>query len=125
MRASLLKLTILTVLVLFVATTVPASDARSQTAGTFTNQAQEAAHGLHVVLSAAAKVMIDGDGMAGPFKGVSKNGTSHIILSNPADLVQPGDKIELSFSSQAKKLDIKKWWWVDAKGKKLGAEQKG
>lgn len=113
-------------LIFLLATTAFAADkARSQTAGTFMNATQEQAFGLHVLLSDNASVLIDEGGMAGPFKEVSKNGTAHIILAKPADPIKPGDKVELSFSSTAKKIEIQKWWWVDGKGKKLGGTQKG
>jgi len=125
MRKPIRKLYVVLVVLVLAAAVFAADKARSQTAGTFMNTTQEEAFGLHVMLTGNATVIIDDKGMAGPFKEVSKNGTPHIILAKPEAPIKPGDKIELSFSSPDKSIAIQKWWWMDAKGKKLGGTQKG
>ena len=36
-----------------------------------------------------------------------------------------GEKVDLQFRSYSNKLSVAKWWWVDAKGKRVGQKQKG
>jgi hypothetical protein len=33
--------------------------------------------------------------------------------------------VELVFRTYKKKLSVKNWWWLDERGKRLGAKQKG
>ncbi len=99
---------------------------RAQTTKTFINDETAAAFGLTVSLSAAAEVKTDGvTGRAGPFRDVRGNGTNSITLTNAESPVEPGSEaIELVFSTYAKKLSVKSWWWIDAKGKRIGKKKK-
>jgi hypothetical protein len=102
----------------------------AQTSYTFTNVEQAPAHGLIVVLSAEAEVMTDDEtGAAERFRNVSGNGSSKITLTNATQPVDAAggesSSVDLVFRSYRTKLQIKNWWWIDEKGKRVGKKQKG
>jgi len=93
----------------------------SQVGHTFVNAESGPVNGLQVVISAQGIVETESEsGHAGPFRNVSGNETSTIVMSNPTEPVAVGDKVELVFKSYNKNLKIKSWWWTDEKGKRIG-----
>ena len=102
----------------------------AQASYTFANVGQAPAHGLVIVLSAAAEVNTDAEtGAAGPFRNVRGNGSPQITLTNAKTLIDSAggenSSVELVFRSYKSKLEIKSWWWLDERGKRLGKKQKG
>jgi hypothetical protein len=95
---------------------------------TFTNEETEPVVGLVVQLSKPAEIMLDENGHAGPFKNIKGNGSKKIIVTNPGAVIPAsgdGNKVELTFRTQKKQLEVSKWWWLDAKGKPIGKKKKG
>jgi len=123
-------LLVMTVMVALVGISVPADAAKkvkerkSTASGTFINQSGEVAYGLAVKFSSPAIVIVDEKAHAGPFGNVSGNDTAHIVMTNPSEPIAGDEKIELTFASYEKSLKITTWWWVDAKGKRIGTKQK-
>jgi hypothetical protein len=123
-------LLVITVIVALVGVSAPADAAKkvkertSSATGTFVNQSGEVAHGLAVKLSSSAIVLVDEKGHAGPFRDISGNDTSHLVMLNPSEPIAGEEKLELTFASYEKSLKITTWWWVDAKGKRIGKKQK-
>jgi hypothetical protein len=96
---------------------------KSSATGTFVNQSGAVVNGLVVKLTSPSIVVTDEKGYAGPFRNISGNDTAQITLANPAEPIADGDKIELTFASNKKSLSITTWWWIDAKGKRIGKKQ--
>lgn len=102
----------------------------AQASYTFANAEQTAAHGLVVVLSAPAEVNTDAEtGAAGPFRNVRGNGSAQITFTNAKTLLDAAggenSSVEMLFRSYKSKLEIKSWWWLDERGKRMGKKQKG
>jgi len=102
----------------------------AQISYTFTNVEQAPAQGLVVVLSAPAEVISDEEtGAAGPFRNLKGNGSSQLTLTNPTTPFDAAGgentTVDLVFRSHKSKLEVKSWWWIDEKGKRIGKKQKG
>jgi len=102
----------------------------TQTSYTFSNVEQTPVHGLHVVLSAEGVVTQDEEtGAAGPFRNVAGNGSQTIVLTNPESPIDAAggenSSVDLVFKSYKSQLEVKTWWWIDEKGKRVGKKQKG
>lgn len=126
----------LTVVALTISILVPPVSAeknqtyKAQTAYTFNNAEPTPAQGLCVVLSAPATVLKDeSTGAAGPFRNVTGNRTTKIVLTNSESPVDPAggenSSVDLVFRSHKSKLAVKSWWWLDENGKRIGKKQKG
>jgi hypothetical protein len=119
----------LSVMMALVAISVPVDAAKkvkerqSSATGTFVNQSGEVAHGLTVKLSSPSIVLVDEKGHAGRFRNISGNDTTHVVLTNPTEPVAVDETLELTFASYHNSLKITTWWWVDAKGKRIGKKQ--
>jgi hypothetical protein len=100
---------------------------KAQTTHSFVNSETEPAFGLKVVLSGAGEVLTDDEtGQAGPFRDIGGNGSSNLEMANPTDPIEPGsDAFDLVFGTYKKQIKIVNWWWMDAKGKKIGKKNKG
>jgi hypothetical protein len=100
---------------------------KSQTTYSFVNSETEPVFGLKVVLSGAGEVKTDEEtGQAGPFRDIRGNGSSTLELKNPTAPVEPGgDAFDLVFGTYKNKIKIVSWWWLHAKGKKVGKKHKG
>jgi len=91
----------------------------------FVNHETEQAHGLVVQLSKKAIVVTDArSGFAGPFQNVQGNGTTSIELSHARPPIAPSTDeeggFELVFLSYKSGLKITGYYWVNAKGKRIG-----
>ena len=82
---------------------------------------------MKVLLSSAGEVKTEEEsGQAGPFRDISGNGTGSIELTNPDSPLEPGnEKFDLVFGTYSKKIRVTSWWWLDAKGKRIGKKKKG
>ncbi len=98
---------------------------KGQVSHSFVNGTGQDVVGLQIQLSTSAMVVTGDDGRAGPFGNIKGNDSASILLTNPSDPVANGDKVDLQFRSYSNKLSVAKWWWVDAKGKRVGQKQKG
>ena len=101
---------------------------KAQTTFTFTNHEGRAVHGLHIVLNGVATVLTDPQsGYVGPFRDIRGSGTGQLKLGNPARPIEVGaPEVAVVFrSDKKKKLRVTKWWWLDAKGKRLGSKKSG
>jgi len=98
----------------------------SQITHTFTNIEATPAQGLTVILS--SKVVVETDkesGQAGPFRNVAGNDGSKLVMTNPTEPIAQSAAVDLVFKSYDSKIEVKSWWWIDAKGKRIGKKQKG
>ena len=118
------SIVMLVVALTFGAAAFAASERKSSTTGTFVNGTGQAVLGLQVKLSSPAIVVTDNAGRAGPFGDISGNDTAFVKFSNPAEAIEPSDKLELSFKSYKKSLSITVWWWVGEDGKRVGDKNK-
>lgn len=100
---------------------------KAQTTHSFVNRETEPVFGLKVVLSSAGEVKTEGEsGQAGPFRDISGNGTGSIELTNPASPLEPdSEEFDLIFGTYTKNIRVASWWWLDAKGKRIGKKKKG
>ena len=100
---------------------------KGQAGHTFINEEGAAAFGLVVQVNQSAVVVTDPQsGMAGPFKNVQGNGTTRLTMSNPAQAIAVGGEgFRLIFRSYPSGLQIRSWWWLDQKGKRLGKKKSG
>jgi hypothetical protein len=91
----------------------------------FVNNEGQEAHGLVVNLSRKAIVITDTNtGFAGPFQNIRGKGTKSITFSNPRPMVAPAtdeeEGFDLVFRSYKANLKIQNYYWIDAKGKRIG-----
>lgn len=91
----------------------------------FVNNEGEAVQGLVVQLSKKAIVVTDtGTGFAGPFQNIQGNGTKSIKFSHAYPAVSPAageeDGFDLVFRSYKSGLKITGYYWINAKGKRIG-----
>ena len=96
----------------------------TQVSQTFVNETGQTAYGLVVKLSAQSAVVTDDDNKAGPFRNINGNDTSSITLTNPDTPVADGESTAVSFRSYSGSARIKKFWWIDLSGKRIGDKQK-
>ena len=95
----------------------------------FVNHESEEAHGLVVMLSKKAIVVTDPNtGFAGPFQNIRGSGTQTITFSNSRPPIAPDggedDGFDLTFRSYKAALEIKGFYWTDARGKRIGKKHK-
>jgi len=102
-----------------------AGSRKSSATGNFVNDTGQVVYGLEVKLSSPALVVTDDSGRAGPFGDISGNDTAFVKFSNPAEALEPSDKVQLTFKSYKKSLSITVWWWVGEDGKRIGDKNKG
>lgn len=98
---------------------------KGQAAHVFVNHESEDAYGLVVNLSKKAIVITDPNtGFAGPFQNIRGKGTKSITFSNSRPAIAPAtgaeDGFDLVFRSYKSGLKIASYYWLDAKGKRLG-----
>ena len=96
----------------------------------FVNRETEEAHGLVVMLSKKATVVTNpSTGFAGPFQNIRGSGTQTITFSHPRPPITPSTDDEggfdLTFRSYKAGLEIKGYYWIDARGKRIGKKHKG
>jgi hypothetical protein len=95
----------------------------------FVNREAEEAHGLVVALSKKATVVTDPNtGFAGPFQNIRGSGTQTITFSHARPPIAPSTDDEggfdLTFRSYRANLAIKSYYWIDARGKRIGKKHK-
>jgi hypothetical protein len=102
---------------------------KGQVSLNFVNRETEEAHGLVVALSKKASVVTDPNtGFAGPFQNIRGSGTQTITFSHARPPIAPSTDDEggfdLTFRSYKANLAIKSYYWLDARGKRIGKKHK-
>jgi hypothetical protein len=93
------------------------------------NRESAEAHGLVVNLSKKAIVVTDPTtGFAGPFQNIRGSGSQTITFSNARPPIAPATDddggFDLTFRSYKAKLAVKSYYWIDARGKRIGKKHK-
>jgi hypothetical protein len=61
-----------------------------------------------------------------PGEGTADEGVAEeSVPEDGAAAAAESGSVELVFRTYKKKLSVKNWWWLDERGKRLGAKQKG